>query len=88
MKMIVAILPDTDNEAVSTALLKQGYRVTTIASTGGIMSSGTSTLMVGVDDDQVNLALQLVKENCAPPEEPGLKRGSLFVLNVARFEQL
>ena len=88
MKMIVAILPDTDNEAVSEALLKQGFRVTTIASTGGLLSSGTSTLMIGVQDEQVDLALQLVKDKCAPAPEPGLKRGSLFVLNVARFEQL
>ncbi len=88
MKMIVAILPDMDNETVSDALLKQGFRVTTIASTGGLLSSGTSTLMIGVDDDQVDTALQLVKAHCAPAPEPGLKRGSLFVLNVARFEQL
>lgn len=88
MKMIVAILPDSDNDAVSAALLNAGLRVTTIASTGGILSSGTSTLMVGVQDDQVEPALRLVKDNCAPAPEPGLKRGSLFVLNVARFEQL
>jgi len=88
MKMIVAILPDTDHEAVSSALIGQGFRVTTIASTGGFLSSGSSTLMIGVQDDQVETAIRVVKENCAPASEPGLKRGSLFVLNVARFEQL
>jgi len=88
MKMIVAILPDTDNEAVSNALINQGFRVTTIASTGGLLSSGTSTLVIGVQDDQVEKALQLVKDSCTPAPDPGLKRGSLFVLNVARFEQL
>jgi uncharacterized protein YaaQ len=88
MKMIVAILPDTDNETVSSALLKEGFRVTTIASTGGFLSSGSSTLMVGVKAELVESVLQLIKANCAPPPEPGLKRGSLFVLNVARFEQL
>jgi uncharacterized protein YaaQ len=88
MKMIVAILPDTDNEAVSSALIAQGFRVTTIASTGGFLSSGSSTLMIGVQKDQIEIAIRTVKENCAPASEPGLKRGSLFVLNVARFEQL
>ncbi|NUM48595.1 MAG: cyclic-di-AMP receptor [Anaerolineales bacterium] len=88
MKMIVAILPDTDNDTVSNVLLKQGFRVTTIASTGGFMSSGASTLMIGVQDDQVDMVMQIVKDHCAPSLEPGLKRGSLFVLNVARFEQL
>jgi len=88
MKMIVAILPDTDNEAVSKALIDNGFRVTTIASTGGFLSTGTSTLIVGVPKDRVDATIQLVKEHCAPPIEPGLKRGTLFVLNVARFEQL
>ncbi|HNB52682.1 MAG TPA: cyclic-di-AMP receptor [Anaerolineales bacterium] len=88
MKMIVAIVPDADNEAVSKALLTQGFRVTTIASTGSFMSSGSSTLMVGVQDEQVEQVLQLVKAHCAPAPEPGLKRGSLFVLNVARFQEL
>jgi uncharacterized protein YaaQ len=88
MKMIVAILTDADKEAVSKQLIKLGYRVTTIASTGGLLSSGTSTLMIGVQDGEVEGAIQLIKDNCAPASEPGLKRGSLFVLNVARFEQL
>lgn len=88
MKMIVAILPDSDNEVVSAKLIEHGFRVTTIASTGGLLSTGTSTLMIGVQADQVDAAVQIVKENCAPAPEPGLKRGSLFVINVARFEQL
>jgi uncharacterized protein YaaQ len=88
MKMIVAILPDTDHESVSKALIDQGFRVTTIASTGGLLSSGTSTVMIGAQDDQVELVLRVVKENCEPASDPEIKRGSLFVLNVARFEQL
>jgi len=88
MKMIVAILPDTDNEAVSAKLIEHEFRVTTIASTGGFLSTGTSTLIIGVENDQVDAAVQIVKENCAPVPEPGLKRGSLFVINVTRFEQL
>lgn len=88
MKMIVAILPDTDNEAVSSGLIEDGFRVTTIASTGGFLRSGTSTLMIGVQDDQLEKAIQIIKNCCGPPPEPGIKRGSLFVINVARFEQL
>lgn len=88
MKMIVTTLPDADNQMVSEALTSHGYRVTTISSTGGFLSSGTSTLMIGVQDDQVEDAIQMIKSNCTPSIEAGLKRGSLFVINVARFEQL
>jgi uncharacterized protein YaaQ len=88
MKMIIAIVPDTDNEAVSQSLLSQGFRVTTIASSGGFLRRGTSTLMIGLEDDKVEEAIEIIKGCCAPPVEPGLKRGSLFVLNVAHFDQL
>ncbi|NJN44095.1 MAG: hypothetical protein HC806_04755 [Anaerolineae bacterium] len=86
--MIVAILPDTDNETVSKALIAQGFRVTTIASTGGLLSSGTSTVIIGAQDEQVETALGIVKDNCVPATDPEIKRGSLFVLNIARFEQI
>ena len=48
MKMIVAILKDEDTEPVTQALVDLGLCVTRIASTGGILRQGRSTLMVGV----------------------------------------
>ena len=35
MKMIIAIIRDSDNESVSQALVTNSFRVTRIASTGG-----------------------------------------------------
>ncbi len=67
MKMIFAIVPDTDNDTVSEQLIANGFRVTTIASTGGFLRYGTSTLMIGVEDTLVNEAIQIIKKNCAPP---------------------
>lgn len=87
MKMIIAILSDADSEPVSQALIETGFRVTRIASTGGFLRRGSSTLMVGVDDDQVDVAIEVIRQSTAPIET-GLKRGTLFVLNVARFDQI
>jgi uncharacterized protein YaaQ len=88
MKMIVAIIRDKDNEPVSQALVKDGFRVTRIASTGGFLRRGLSTLMIGVSDDQVDMAIQVIKNSASPPEENGTKRVTLFVLNVAGFSQI
>ena len=88
MKMIVAILRDEDSENVSHALVQSNFRVTRIASTGGFFRRGSTTLMVGVADEKVDEAIQVVRQHCAPPVEPGLKRATLFVLNVAHFEQI
>jgi uncharacterized protein YaaQ len=87
-KMIVAILKDEDTEAVVMAMVERGYSVTRIASTGGFLRQGRTTLMIGVGAEQVDQAIQLIRENCAPTIELLLKRATVFVLNVDHFEQL
>ena len=87
MKMIVAILPDEDTDAVTQALISSDLFVTEIASTGGFLRQGSSTLMIGVDDGSVDESIQLINNNCTPSVEPMLKRATLFVLNVEHFEQ-
>jgi len=82
MKLIIAILRDIDHEPVSHALTNGGYRVTLIASTGGFLRRGSTTLLIGLEDEQIDDALQIVRENCNPPYEPGQKRGTIFVLPV------
>ena len=88
MKLILAILRDVDSESVSNALIGRGLRVTRIASTGGFLRRGSTTLLIGVDDESLEQAIQLVKENCSAATEPGMRRATLFVLNVNRFVQV
>jgi uncharacterized protein YaaQ len=88
MKLIIAILRDEDSEAVSNSLIEAGFRVTRIASTGGFLRRGSTTLMIGVEEDMVDQAFQIVREVCAPVVETGIRRATLFVLNVDRFTQV
>lgn len=88
MKMIVAILKDEDTEAVATAMAEMGFSVTRIASTGGFLRQGRTTLMIGVHAEQVDQAIQIIRESCSPTIEPLLRRATVFVLNVDHFEQL
>jgi uncharacterized protein YaaQ len=88
MKLIVAILRDEDTENVSHALIDCEFRVTQIASTGGFLRRGSTTLMIGVEDEKVEQAIQLIRKNCSPTDTGGKKRATLFVLNVASFEQV
>ena len=87
MKMIVAILQDEDTENVAQALINSNLCVTEIASTGGFLRQGSTTLMIGVEDETVDDAIQIINNNCTPSVEPMLKRATLFVLNVEHFEQ-
>ena len=88
MKMIIAIIRDHDNESVSQALVMTGFRVTRISSTGGFLRRGSSTLMIGVEDEKVEQAIQVIKESTTAPEEAGQKRATLFVLNVEQYSQI
>lgn len=88
MKLIIAIIKDEDNDAVSRALTKKDFRVTLTASTGGFLRSGRSTLLIGVEDEEVDAALEIIRENCKKPEKSGEKRATIFVLNVNKFTQL
>lgn len=64
MKLILAIVQNDDERSVLSKLMKEGYRVTKLASTGGFLRTGNSTLMLGVDDDKVEGALKIINESC------------------------
>jgi uncharacterized protein YaaQ len=86
MKMIVAVLKDSDDDAVTQGLTTEGFRVTRVASTGGFFKKGTVTLLVGVDDEKVDAAITVMREKTTLVS--GEKRCTVFVVPVERFEQI
>ena len=88
MKLILTIISDNDNEPVSQALIGKGFRVTRVASTGGFFHRGSSTLMIGLNDDKVDEAIQVIRVTVTPSGEPGTPRATFFVLDVENFTQI
>lgn len=88
MKLILTIISDQDNDPVSQALIGGGFRVTRIASTGGFLRRGSSTLMIGVNDEQVQEAIEVIRSAVSQPSDPAMKRATLFVINVENFTQI
>jgi len=64
MKMLFAVIQNDDEKALLGRLMKNGFRATRIASSGGFLRSGNSTLMIGVEDDKVESALDIIRECC------------------------
>ena len=87
MKLIIAIIRDVDNDIVSHSLTEEKFRVTCIASTGGFLRRGQSTLLAGVEDDQVDKALEIIRKGVTPPNESDTRQSFVFVLNVNQFIQ-
>lgn len=88
MKLIIAILRDIDKEPVSNSLVEANYRVTQVSSTGGFLRRGSSTLMVGVDDEKLEDALKIIRSHLDPTGSSESKKATLFVLNVDHFTQI
>ncbi|MCQ2436578.1 MAG: cyclic-di-AMP receptor [Clostridia bacterium] len=61
MKMIVAIVNNDDAHFVNTGLTTGGFHVTKISSTGGFLMNGNSTFLLGVEDELVDSALEIIK---------------------------
>ena len=86
MKLILAVVRDIDSESVIRTLIKTGYRVTRLASTGGFLRRGNMTLMIGVDEGDEQKVIDLMHEAVGPPETEQ-HRVTLFVLNATGSEQ-
>ena len=80
MKLILAIVNNDDAYSVSTGLSNEGFVVTKISSTGGFLMSGNSTFLIGVEDDRVSRATEIISEHCQKREQvvpAGLAKGTL-----------
>jgi uncharacterized protein YaaQ len=62
--------------------------VTRVASTGGFFRKGSTTLLIGVADEKVDQAIEIIRKTVSPAQEPESKRAILFVLNVVNFTQI
>lgn len=86
MKMIIAIVNDNDADTLTQAFTAASFRVTRVASTGGFLRSGVVTMLLGVEDDQVDAVIETVRK--ALPSKGEQKRATVFVVPVSHFEQV
>lgn len=64
MKLIIAVVQGEDAQKTVVALTDKGISSTRISSTGGFLQQGNVTLLIGVEDAQVEEALQVIRANC------------------------
>lgn len=88
IKLIIAIIRDSDANAVTTALVAEDFRATRIASTGAFFRQGNTTLIIGVEAEKVEQVIAVIKSACGPAPSDGSHRATFFVLNTTRFEQI
>lgn len=64
MKLIIAIVQDEDSSKLVSGLMSDGYGVTKLATTGGFLRAGNTTLLIGVDDSKLDGAMSVIEKIC------------------------
>jgi uncharacterized protein YaaQ len=85
VKLVIAVVQGEDASQTVQALSGAGISVTKMASSGGFLQQGNATLLIGVDDDKVDAAIELIRENCRErsqymtPMPPMVEPGEFFM---------
>ncbi|WP_207941649.1 hypothetical protein DOK78_002846 [Enterococcus sp. DIV2402] len=64
MKLIMAIVQDKDSNRLANEFIDANIRATKLSSTGGFLKAGNSTFIIGIEDERVDEALELIKKTC------------------------
>jgi uncharacterized protein YaaQ len=94
-KLIIAVVQNEDADAVVDALLEEEFRATRLASTGGFLRRGNTTLMIGADEDQVDRVLDLIRQHARSGHAPAEgatgtppAAATVFVLDLEEYQRL
>ena len=76
-KMIIAILQGEDYPDVVKDLNKNGFYVTLLNSTGGFLKKHSVTLMIGVEEERLFEATEIIKKHCSTRMENTIITGEV-----------
>ena len=85
VKLILAIIHNEDAGALVDGLLEKEYRATRLHSSGGFLRQSNTTVIVGVEEEQVEEVLGIVREAChsrtqvVNPMPPIMEPGEFFM---------
>ncbi len=94
MKLIIAIIQDDLISKVSKVLMDNKIRTTKLASTGGFLKAGNTTLVIGVENDEIEKVVSLIegissKKNVnKDKDEVNVRGANLFVIDVDQYIRL
>ena len=64
MKLIIAIVQDEDASRLVGNLMSEGYSVTKLATTGGFLRAGNTTLLIGIDNEKMDNVMKIIENVC------------------------
>ena len=74
----MAIMEKNDSNVVMDGLTSEGFQVTRMASTGGFLRSGNTTLIIGVEDNQTNKVINIISKYSSKRQTVVENNNSIF----------
>jgi uncharacterized protein YaaQ len=69
MKLVIAVVQAQDASGLLTQLSNRGFRATRIKTAGGFLREANATIFVGVEDADVELVLQSIRDSCTTRQQ-------------------
>lgn len=69
MKLLIAIVQDKDAHLLGDEFSQANIRATRLSTTGGFLRAGNTTFLIGIEDERVDEALEIIKVNCQSREQ-------------------
>lgn len=64
MRFVLCVIQDQDVNRLLGVLMEHGYGATKLASTGGFLRQGNTTLFLGVEAEKVDEVVALISDTC------------------------
>ena len=64
MKLVIAIVQDEDAVRLVGKLMDEGFSATKLATTGGFLRAGNTTLLIGVDEAKLEQCMAVIEKVC------------------------
>jgi len=85
MKLIVAIVQDRDANDLLKALTEAGHRATRLASSGGFLRGGNTTVLIGTEEPEIDPIMEIIRHTCkgrrqvVSPHSPAAATGEAYI---------
>ena len=69
MKLVIVIVNDDDCSRLLDETTQAGFSATRLATTGGFLRAGNSTLLFGVENEKVDDVIEIIRRCCSKRQQ-------------------
>ena len=69
MKLAICVIHNRDRNKLTDDLIRSGFKFTVIGSSGGFLREGNTTLLIGLEQEELGSLEQIIAKNCPSREQ-------------------